>query len=81
MPPERLGDLFLKLFGPSRGVDLDLPRRTPRRPGASLVATAAAYGYRIRVEDEMLVAAFGDSYARYRRDVGALLPSRPAPSS
>jgi len=45
---------------------------------ASLVATFAAYGYRIRVEDEMLVAAFGDPYAEYRRDVGALLPLRAA---
>jgi protein-S-isoprenylcysteine O-methyltransferase Ste14 len=45
---------------------------------ASLVATAAAYSYRIRIEDEMLVAAFGDSYAEYRREVGALLPLRPA---
>lgn len=31
-PPERLGDLFLKVFGPSRGVDLDLPRRKPHEP-------------------------------------------------
>jgi protein-S-isoprenylcysteine O-methyltransferase len=46
---------------------------------ASLVVTFAAYGYRIRVEDEMLVAAFGDSYAELRRDVGALVPSRRAP--
>lgn len=42
---------------------------------ASLAATAAAYGYRIRVEDRMLVAALGDAYADYRRDVRALLPS------
>ena len=42
---------------------------------ASLVALLAAYAYRIKVEDEMLVAALGDSYATYRRDVGALLPS------
>jgi protein-S-isoprenylcysteine O-methyltransferase Ste14 len=48
---------------------------------ASLAVTAAAYGYRIRVEDEMLVAAFGDPYARYRREVGALLPARPRPST
>jgi protein-S-isoprenylcysteine O-methyltransferase Ste14 len=26
------------------------------------------------VEDAMLVAAFGDPYERYRREVGALLP-------
>ena len=26
-PPERLGDLFLKVFGPSRGVNLDFPPR------------------------------------------------------
>jgi len=41
---------------------------------ASLVATSAAYAYRIRVEDEMLVAAFGEAYESYRREVGALLP-------
>ena len=43
---------------------------------ASLVATLTAYRYRIRVEDDMLVHAFGDSYAEYRRQVGALLPRR-----
>jgi protein-S-isoprenylcysteine O-methyltransferase Ste14 len=42
---------------------------------ASLVATFAAYRYRIAVEDEMLVAALGDSYATYRREVPALIPS------
>ena len=42
---------------------------------ASLVATLAAYTYRIKVEDEMLVAALGDSYAQYRREVRALVPS------
>jgi antitoxin FitA len=31
-PPERLGDLFLKVFGPARGVDLDLPPREPHEP-------------------------------------------------
>lgn len=31
-PPERLGDLFLKVFGPSRGVDLELPPRKPHEP-------------------------------------------------
>jgi plasmid stability protein len=31
-PPERLGDLFLKVFGPSRGMGLDLPRRKPHEP-------------------------------------------------
>ena len=40
----------------------------------SMLALVAAYSYRIRVEDEMLVAAFGEGYASYRRDVGALLP-------
>lgn len=30
--PERLGDLFLKVFGPARGVDLDLPRREAHEP-------------------------------------------------
>jgi protein-S-isoprenylcysteine O-methyltransferase len=47
---------------------------------ASLAVTSAAYGYRIRVEDEMLVAAFGESYAEYRREVGAVLPSLRPPS-
>jgi protein-S-isoprenylcysteine O-methyltransferase Ste14 len=41
---------------------------------AALVATSTAYTYRIRVEEEMLVAAFGDSYERYRREVPSLLP-------
>jgi hypothetical protein len=31
-PPERLGDLFLKVFGPDRGVDLELPPRAPHEP-------------------------------------------------
>jgi protein-S-isoprenylcysteine O-methyltransferase Ste14 len=43
---------------------------------ASLVATGLAYAYRIRTEDAMLVAAFGEPYERYRREVGALLPLR-----
>jgi plasmid stability protein len=30
--PERIGDLFLKIFGPTRGVDLDLPPREPHEP-------------------------------------------------
>lgn len=42
---------------------------------ASLAATIPAYSYRIRVEDQMLIAAFGASYAEYRGQVGALLPS------
>lgn len=41
---------------------------------ASLAATSAAYAYRIRVEDAMLVAAFGAEYEAYRREVSALLP-------
>jgi len=41
---------------------------------ASLPATLAAYAYRIRVEDEMLVQALGQEYAAYRREVGALVP-------
>jgi len=41
---------------------------------ATLAATIAAYTYRIRVEEEMLVKAFGDSYVRYQREVPALLP-------
>ncbi len=30
--PERLGDLFLKIFGPARGADLDLPSRELHDP-------------------------------------------------
>jgi protein-S-isoprenylcysteine O-methyltransferase Ste14 len=41
---------------------------------SSLMATLAAYSYRIRVEDRMLIEALGSSYAEYCRDVGALLP-------
>lgn len=41
---------------------------------ASLLATCAAYSYRIRVEDEMLVQALGEEYAAYRREVAALIP-------
>jgi len=46
---------------------------------ASLVITIAAYGYRIKVEDEMLIAALGYSYAEYRRQIGALVPSLRSP--
>ena len=46
---------------------------------ASIGATLGAYIYRIRVEDAMLVAAFGEPYARYRRETGALLPLRRMP--
>jgi protein-S-isoprenylcysteine O-methyltransferase len=41
---------------------------------ASLIATSAAYRYRIRVEDEMLVSSLGKPYAEYREQVRALLP-------
>ena len=41
---------------------------------ASLVATGAAYGYRIRLEDIMLVTALGQPYADYRQQVRALIP-------
>jgi protein-S-isoprenylcysteine O-methyltransferase Ste14 len=41
---------------------------------ASLAATSAGYGYRIKVEDEMLVESLGASYAQYRQEVRALLP-------
>jgi protein-S-isoprenylcysteine O-methyltransferase Ste14 len=40
----------------------------------SAAATVAAYAYRIRVEDRMLVGRFGAPYEDYRRKVGALLP-------
>ena len=41
---------------------------------ASILATGAAYRYRIRVEDAMLIRAFGEAYEGYRRSTGALLP-------
>jgi len=41
---------------------------------ASVPATWVVYSYRIKVEDEMLVANFGPDYAEYRRQVGALIP-------
>jgi plasmid stability protein len=31
-PPERLGDLFVKVFGPDQGVDLEIPSRKPHKP-------------------------------------------------
>ena len=31
-PPERIGDLFLKVFGPATGADLELPSREPHEP-------------------------------------------------
>jgi len=40
----------------------------------STVCTYVAYRYRIRVEDAMLVAAFGEAYESYRRSTGALIP-------
>jgi protein-S-isoprenylcysteine O-methyltransferase Ste14 len=43
---------------------------------SSLIATLLAYAYRIRVEDRMLVDAFGQPYADYRQQVRALLPIR-----
>jgi protein-S-isoprenylcysteine O-methyltransferase len=44
---------------------------------ASLIATSTAYAWRIKVEDEMLVAAFGEPYQRYCRETRALLPMPP----
>ena len=41
---------------------------------ASFLATSAAYSYRIRIEDEMLVGGLGAAYAAYRSEVRALLP-------
>lgn len=46
---------------------------------ASLLATVAAYSYRVKVEDEMLINSFGASYAEYRRQVGGLLPFHRSP--
>lgn len=31
-PPERLGDLFLKVFGPDRGANLEFSSREPHEP-------------------------------------------------
>jgi protein-S-isoprenylcysteine O-methyltransferase len=42
---------------------------------ASLIVTSAAYAYRIRVEDRMLIAELGQPYVEYRRQVPALIPS------
>ena len=41
---------------------------------ASILATGAAYRYRIHVEDAMLIKAFGEAYESYRRSTGALVP-------
>jgi protein-S-isoprenylcysteine O-methyltransferase len=41
---------------------------------ASLVVIGGAYVYRIRVEDAMLVSAFGGPYEEYRREVKAIIP-------
>lgn len=41
---------------------------------ASIVATFAAYGYRIHVEDAMLVSRFGAAYEDYRHEVPAIVP-------
>jgi protein-S-isoprenylcysteine O-methyltransferase Ste14 len=43
---------------------------------ASILMTGAAYGYRIRVEDAMLIRAFGEDYESYCRSTGALIPRR-----
>lgn len=45
--------------------------------GLSLAVTFAAYSYRIRMEDAMLVDAFGDEYRRYSQEVGAVIPFLP----
>jgi protein-S-isoprenylcysteine O-methyltransferase Ste14 len=41
---------------------------------ASIFATSAGYGYRIHVEDAMLIQAFGEAYESYRDSTGALIP-------
>ena len=40
----------------------------------SMAATCAAYVYRVRTEDAMLIASFGSDYQDYRRAVAALIP-------
>lgn len=42
---------------------------------ASLVVTSAAYTYRIKIEDEMLVAELGQAYSQYREQTRALVPT------
>ena len=32
LSPERLGDLFVKIFEPAGGTDLELPQREPHDP-------------------------------------------------
>lgn len=32
LPPNRLGDYFISVFGPEHGVDLELPPREPHEP-------------------------------------------------
>ena len=41
---------------------------------ASVLTTGIAYAYRIRIEEKMLVAAFGAPYELYRREVKAVVP-------
>jgi protein-S-isoprenylcysteine O-methyltransferase Ste14 len=41
---------------------------------SSILATFVAYAYRIRIEDTMLIVAFGPAYESYRRDVSAVVP-------
>jgi protein-S-isoprenylcysteine O-methyltransferase Ste14 len=41
---------------------------------AVVLATVAFVGWRIRVEEGLMIAAFGDRYRRYRREVPALVP-------
>jgi protein-S-isoprenylcysteine O-methyltransferase len=40
----------------------------------SVAATSIAYGYRIKIEDQMLLATFGADYSSYKASVGALFP-------
>lgn len=40
----------------------------------SVAATFAAYAYRLRVEDRMLIDRFGDQYRRYCSEVGSIIP-------
>jgi len=40
----------------------------------SIATTVAAYAYRVRVEDRMLIDVFGEQYQSYRRQVAGLIP-------
>jgi protein-S-isoprenylcysteine O-methyltransferase Ste14 len=42
--------------------------------GVLLLANTAVFGYRIRVEESVLVAAFGQDYISYQRTTRRIIP-------